>query len=566
MKILKKIKVRTKLIWAFLLGALFIAIVGGISIYSIKSLSTNSSNMYTIGMQSVFWSENIKENVSEIEKDILQLIYIKDDSKKSTLQKEVNTDISEITSNIASLKTLQMNGASSNIYSNENKFIDLTNQTVKLLDDNDYEGAINKYKEIVEISTDLVTSLDKEVDNNLSTTKSVSQGNDTLVATDTMLILVILFVGVAIAIGLGLLVGRDINKPLMKMKEFAERLAGFDFTEGVSITRGDEFAETAIALNTVQKNIKELISIIVYDSKEISSISEQLSDTVGQLSIQSGDVNSAVGEISNGIQETSASSEEITASIQEVDSSINLLSGKAMDGSDNASKSISRVENVKSKVKISIEESKNVYEKQKEKIMKSIEAGKVVEKISVMADTIASIAEQTNLLALNAAIEAARAGEQGKGFTVVAEEVRTLAEQSAEAVTSIQDTIQKVQDAFKNLSEDSNKILDFVNVDVHSQFKAFEDTVDKYYEDADFMSKMSEEIASMSEELTATINQVTLAVGNMSQTAQKSSENAETIKVSVNDTTKTIGSVSETADRQKGLAKKLQETVMKFKI
>lgn len=566
MNLLKNIKVKTKLIAAFLLVSLFITIVGGVSIYSLKSLANNSSNMYTIGMQSVYWSLNIKENVSEIQRDTLQILYLRDDSKKATLEKEIQTDISEVTSNMTSLKSLQMGTVSSNLISQQSKFIDLTNQVVKLIEDNNYDGAINRYKEIATISISLSDNLDKEVNNHLATTKAVSKGNDTLAAANTTLVIAILFAGALLAIGLGILVARDINKPLMKMKAFAEKFADFDFTEGISVARGDEFAETATAMNRVQKNIKLLVSGIISDSQELSNISENLSNTVSELSAQSNDINTAVGEIGNGIQETSASSEEITASIQEVDSNINILSNKAAEGSNNANNSINRVEKVQGKVKLSIEQSRNVYDKQKLKIMKSIEDGKVVDQISVMADTIASIAEQTNLLALNAAIEAARAGEQGKGFAVVAEEVRKLAEQSAEAVTSIQDIIQKVQDAFKNLSEDSNEILRFVNDDVNAQFESFVHTVDKYYEDSDFMSKMSEEIASMSEELTATISQVTLAVENMTAIAQKSSENAEIIKGSVNENTNAVTFVSKTTDKQNGLAKELKEMVMKFKI
>lgn len=566
MKLLLNIKVKTKLIAAFLLVSLFIAITGGIAIYSLKSLALNSSNMYKMGMQSVYWSLNIKENVSEIQNDTLQILYIKDSSKQKDLEEEIQTDLTEITSNITSLKSIQMVTGSSTLVSQENNFIDLTKQVVKLIDDKNYDGAVNKYKEIVEISTSLAVNLDKDVSNNLSRTKSVSASNDTLAAVNTTLVIVVLIAGAALAIGLGILVARDINKHLKKMKTFAEKLAAFDFTEGINVTRGDEFAETATALNTVQKNIQLLISGIISNSQELSNISDDLSNTVSNLSIQSNDINTAVGQIGNGIQETSASSEEITASIQEVDSSINVLSNKASDGSNNASESISRVEKVQGKVKLSIEQSRNVYEKQKSKIMKSIEDGKVVDQISIMADTIASISEQTNLLALNAAIEAARAGEEGKGFAVVAEEVRGLAEQSAEAVTSIQDTIQKVQNAFKNLSEDSNEILRFVNDDVNAQFESFVHTVDKYYEDSDFMSKMSDEIASMTEGLTTTINQVTLAVENMTSIAQKSSENTEKIKDIVNENANAVSSVSKTADKQNELASELKEMVMKFKI
>ena len=125
---------------------------------------------------------------------------------------------------------------------------------------------------------------------------------------------------------------------------------------------------------------------------------------------------------------------------------------------------------------------------------KAIEYGKVVDSIKVMADTIGSIAEQTNLLALNAAIEAARAGEQGKGFAVAAEKVRRLAEESSQAVMNIQDTIVKVQQAFTSSIDTASDILEFIDTQVYKQFDAYGETGNQYYNDSDFVSKMSEEI------------------------------------------------------------------------
>ena len=199
-------------------------------------------------------------------------------------------------------------------------------------------------------------------------------------------------------------------------------------------------------------------------------------------------------------------------------------------------------------------------------MMKAIEDGRVVEKIKVMADTIASIAEQTNLLALNAAIEAARAGEQGRGFAVVAEEVRKLAEQSSQAVTGIQETIIKVQTAFKSSVNTGSDILNFINNNVNEQFDAYGKTGIQYYNDSDFVSKMSEEIAAMSEEITATVGEVNGAIQNMALTSQDSNEQSETIKESMDEATIAIEQVAQTAQSQAELAQKLNEMVQKFKI
>ena len=354
--------------------------------------------------------------------------------------------------------------------------------------------------------------------------------------------------------------------PLKKIKDLAQRLSNYDFSIPITITMNDEFGQTGVALNTAQENVSSLVKVIIENSQDLSASSEELSATVQELSSKAITIDESVDTITSGMQDSSAATEEMSASIEEVDSSINILSSKAMEGSNNANQSKERAINVKNNSQKAIDETRKIYAEKQNNMAKAIEDGKVVDSIKVMADTIGSIAKQTNLLALNAAIEAARAGDQGKGFAVVAEEVRKLAEQSAEAVINIQDTIVKVQQAFKSSIDTGSDILEFINTKVDEQFNAYGETGTQYYNDSDFVSKMSEEIAAMSEEITATVGQVSEAVQNMALSSQKSSEKAEIIKESMDETTKAIEQVALTAQSQAELAQKLNEIVQTFKV
>ncbi|WP_079441644.1 methyl-accepting chemotaxis protein [Clostridium chromiireducens] len=570
MMFIKNIKVKTKLLSSFLIMAILISVVAIIGKASLKTVDANSKSMYSDDLQSIQLLTEIKQSLVSTKSDVIELVYIRDISKKTDLEKDIQLNIKKYDEDILNYENIFMDPLEKEVWPTiKNQLSEYrikTDNVIKLVDSGKYDEAAKEYQQIPKIREELMENIDKVININIESAKQHNIKNNSIYLNSDNIMTVLMIVGLLLAIVIGLLISKDINSSLIKMMGIAKNLAAFDLSKNFEIARKDEFGETGRALIKAQQNIKELVTTIISNSQVMSESSEELSATVEELSVKTEEIDNALTNIVSGVQETSAVSEEVSASVQEVDSSINELSEEAMVGSNNANQSKERAAEVERKGKEAIRSVRSLYKEKKNNMLMAIEDGKVVGNIRVMADTIASISEQTNLLALNASIEAARAGDQGKGFAVVAEEIRKLAEQSSQAVIGIKDTITKVQDAFKNLSENGDEVLKFINEDVDLQFEEFEKVGNTYYRDSEFVSKMSEEIASMSEELAATIGQVSEAIQNVAVASQKSSEHAETIKGSVDETTKAIGQVALTAQNQAELAQKLNEMVLKFKI
>lgn len=570
MKFYNNLKLSTRLLIYFLSTIFSMGVIGIIGIYNMYSIDKSVDYLNNITIKSIDSINKIDKNQLNIYKDIQLLANEGGKTDVGELTKEIADASEESEKQIAIYETTIDDENERNIFNEFKGNLKVFNESIKkytnLIDSGNEKEAEMQLSAMDQARDNMRDELNKLIELNEQWANEIKvEGKETF--GDSLKLIIFIIVVLSIFTSLfAFLMQSSIKKSLNKIRGLANRLSNYDLSDPIMIESNDELGEIGNKLNKAQENISGLIKNIMDTSQDMSASSEELSATVEEMTAKFESINALTSEVNLGVQENSATAEEISAAVQEVDSSVNILSNKAMEGSNNAVEIRNRATKIEKASKVATENTKEVYSEMEKQVLNDIEKGKVVSDIKVMAETIAGIAEQTNLLALNAAIEAARAGEQGKGFAIVAEEVRKLAEQSSEAVGNVKFTIEKVQEAFKSLSGNSNKLLKFMNDNIVPQFETFVEIGEQYQGDGIFVNNMSEELAAMTEEVLATMNQVNEAVQGMADMAQKSSGNLDGINESVDESTKAMEQIANTAQSQAELAQDLNEMIQKFKV
>lgn len=264
---------------------------------------------------------------------------------------------------------------------------------------------------------------------------------------------------------------------------------------------------------------------------------ETLTDSTNEkLRLISGDMKS----LSSHIEDIAAGTEQLSATMQETSAiCVNIagtsldIAGTIQDFTDKAEKGNKTTEDIRLKAEGIMNEvsdakgkAERVFEATREKLKKAIEASDIVDHISVLSDAITQIISQTNLLALNASIEAARAGEAGRGFSIVADEIRKLAEQSKGNIYEIRKITVQVKEAVRNLSESSSQLLDFISVDVNSDYGYMYDFAEQYRVDSQIINDLFVDFSDSSQQL---LDSISGLLTNLDSIVQASGEGSEGI-------------------------------------
>ncbi|MBE6052135.1 MAG: methyl-accepting chemotaxis protein [Clostridium sp.] len=355
-------------------------------------------------------------------------------------------------------------------------------------------------------------------------------------------------------------------KPVNKIRKLAKRLSNYDFSEAINVEDKTELGQTASDLNVAQENIKKLVGNIRLSITNLTASTEELATLTGEVNQRVKNINESTKEIVESMGESSKSADDVHDYMEAITVSVNKLAEKSIDSNSISLDFKEKSSQLKIDTDITLEQTRNIYANKEEKILEAIKEAEIVKEVTKNINNISSIAEQTNMLALNAAIEAARAGEQGKGFVVVAEEVRKLAEESSESTVLIEDTVSKIQEAIDKLSINSNEVLEFMNKDVVEEFNTFMQSGEYYYKNAERINSISEEIKEMSNKLDQAVVKISEDISIMARNSAKSDLSSQNILKEISETSHSINEVAETAKIQEDLSQKLSELIEDFKI
>lgn len=374
-----------------------------------------------------------------------------------------------------------------------------------------------------------------------------------------------LIFGLIISIIISFLIANNISKSLNMLKEAFKKAAGGDLTTRSDIKSKDEFGEIGYNFNLMIENINALISEVKNSSCTVLDSSVSLANITEEIAASTDEVAKTVEEVAKSTDQQARDTEDGVSKINELSDKIEMVLQ-----STNKMNSISKEARQLSDKGLNIVN--GLTEKSKENNQATAKVSDIIEKvdgsaneIGIIISAIEQIADQTNLLALNAAIESARAGEHGRGFAVVSEEVRKLAEESGRAAKEIRNLIVGIQ----NQSKEAVDSIQTTKVVAESQDTAVKETENIFKDISNAVISLVEnihEIIGYSDVMDNKKTEIVDIIENIAAATQQTSASTQQVSASTEEQAASMVEVTSHAENLRILAENLEKSINKFNV
>lgn len=393
-------------------------------------------------------------------------------------------------------------------------------------------------RDIGQMHENLSAAFDKLVKMNTDNVGTVAASAESAFTSTLAMTISAAVFGVVLIGLMGFMLGRSITKPLGAMQRAITRTATeLDFTDSIQVRTRDEIGRTLEAYNDLLEKLRASFS-------EIQSATANMADITAQ-------VDSTSKEIAENSQAQSDASAGMAAAVEELTVSISMVATQAQDASRHTLVSRDKADQGAEVILSTVNGIQTISESVRQASTRIDALRNDSESISSVANIIKEIADQTNLLALNAAIEAARAGEQGRGFAVVADEVRKLAERTSKSTQEISSLLAQMQDSAK-------QAVDAMATAVRE--------VDDGVDNAKRAGASISEIKNGSDTVVSAVEEITEAVQEQSAASTSISQRIEQIARMTERNSVAAESTAEAVHRMSGMSQEIAAALKAYKV
>ncbi len=536
---LKNVKISHKLVFMTVAALVVLLLFGGIGIYMGKSQLESLRSVYNEKMTPLDNLRRMQLIFRELDYQMVGVISAAESSQKAAVHLEKSLrKLNQIWNETeAQLASAEFGGEVANFKKNLKSFYGLAKQLKDAYKSDDIDSVDLVHEQWIDLKSKIFKAVDNIAERQKELTEEYYNQKKQLINRVILIILAVTIVSTIVFLVFSFIIVRSIGKPVNSVVEASKEIAAGDLTKRIMIKSHDEMGLMAETLNGMIERLNRLFSGI--------------SDNIARITKQSEKLSRFSEHMQTGINQQSGQIEQVASAASEMSQTIIDMAQNASYSSEAAQKSYNTAQKGMEVVREVIEDIQSLAREINDASERLQMLGKRSEEIGEILLVIQDIADQTNLLALNAAIEAARAGEQGRGFAVVADEVRKLAEKTAQATDDIAEKIKAIQDETESTIAVMKRGTD-----------SFQESVEK----ATHAGNALNEIVNSSGQVMEMVQRIATATEEQSSAAEQVSQSMEVVAGIVRDNAGQVDELMGLADELLNIANKLSKQISQFKL